>query len=128
MKNNFKKEFYREKNIDKLILKNDLKMMENLLKKINFIKFPCRFQLFKNKNTNRMYLTTTSIDFKLVILNFSDKLTFNEQIKELFPEYNFFEKEYAGGFNMFPGMKNSIYGYSDENDIILGSSTVVLEF
>ena len=102
--NKIKKEFYKEKNIDKLILKNDLKMMENLLKKINFVKFPCRFQLFKNKNTNRMYLTTTSIDFKLIILNFSDKLIFNEQIKD------------------------SIYGYSDENDIILGSSTVVLEF
>ena len=128
MKNKIKKEFYKEKNIDKLILKNDLKMMENLLKKINFVKFPCRFQLFKNKNTNRMYLTTTSIDFKLIILNFSDRLTFNEQIKELFPEYNFFEKDRAGGFNMFPGMKNSIYGYSDESDIILGSSTVVLEF
>ncbi len=128
MKNKIKKEFYKEKNIDKFILKNDLKMMENLLKKINFVKFPCRFQLFKNKNTNRMYLTTTSIDFKLIILNFSDRLTFNEQIKELFPEYNFFEKERAGGFNMFPGMKNSIYGYSDENDIILGSSTVILEF
>jgi hypothetical protein len=128
VKNKIKKEFYKEKNIDKLILKNDLKMMENLLKKINFVKFPCRFQLFKNKNTNRMYLTTTSIDFKLIILNFSDGLTFNEQIKELFPEYNFFEKECAVGFNMFPGMKNSIYGYSDENDIILGSSTVVLEF
>ena len=67
-------------------------MMENLLKKINFVKFPCRFQLFKNKNTNRMYLTTTSIDFKLIILNFSDKSTFNEQIKELFPEYNFLKK------------------------------------
>jgi hypothetical protein len=128
VKNKIKKEFYKEKNIDKLILKNDLKMMENLLKKINFVKFPCRFQLFKNKNTNRMYLTTTSIDFKLIILNFSDKSTFNEQIKELFPEYNFFEKDHAGGFNMFPGMKNSIYGYSDENDIILGSSAVVLEF
>jgi hypothetical protein len=75
-----------------------------------------------------MYLTTTSIYFKLIILNFSDKSTFNEQIKELFPEYNFFEKDHAGGFNMFPGMKNSIYGYSDENDIILGSSAVVLEF
>jgi len=128
MKNNFKKEFYTEKNIDKLVLKNDLKMMENLSKKINFIKFPCKFQLFKNKNTNRLYLTTTTIDFKLAILNFSDQLTLNEQIKELFPEYDFFEKDRAGGFNMFPGMKNSIYGYSDENDIILGSSTVVLEF
>lgn len=128
MKHNLKKTFYNEKNIDESILKNDLKMMEKTLKKINFIKFPCRFQLFKNKNTNRMYLTTTTIDFKLVILNFSDQLTLNAQIEELFPEYDFFQKDHAGGFNMFPGMKNSIYGYSDENDIILGSSTVILEF
>ena len=78
----------------------------------------CRFQL----NDDLLY--ACSILFEMTFFGYDpdyqehetskniDKL--NEQIEELFPEYNFFEKEHAGGFNMFPGMKNSVYGYSDE--------------
>lgn len=47
---------------------------------------------------------------------------------ELFPEYSFFEKGTAGGFDLFPGNKSKIYGFSDENNIVLGSSSEIMEF
>ena len=64
--------------------------------------------------------------YKIVIINYSDRQNLNDQIVELFPEYNFFEKNSAGGFNLFPGNTSTIYGYSDENKIVLESQ--ILEF
>lgn len=47
---------------------------------------------------------------------------------ELFPEYIFFEKGTAGGFDLFPGNKSTIYGFSDESNIVLGPTVEILEF
>lgn len=73
-------------------------------------------------------MTVTTINFDIQIINLSNKMTFKEQMQELFPEYNFFEKDSAGGFNLFPGMINTVYGYSDESEIIMGASSPILEF
>jgi hypothetical protein len=121
-----KNEYLIKRKIDLNEITCDLKLIKKLVKKIKFVNYPCRFQLFKNLNSGRLYLTATTIDFNLVILNYSDKRTITEQFIELFPDYNFLEENCSGGFNLFPGMTNTIYGFSDENFIYPEST--ILEF
>lgn len=126
--NKLKLDFLKEHNIDLSVIKSDLKKIKSFLKSINYVNYPNRVQLLKNKQTNRLYLTITAIDFSIVILAYSDKQTLEEQMLDLFPEFNFFEQNSAGGFNLFPGNKYTIYGFSDEQYIYLGDSSNILEF
>lgn len=127
-KEQLKQQYLKENQIDLKIVKKDLKKIKKCIKSNVFTCYPHRYQLFKNKETGRLYLTVCTINFNIVILSYSDKKTLNDQMMELFPEYIFFEKETAGGFDLFPGNSSKIYGYSDENNIILGSSSEIMEF
>lgn len=121
-----KKEYLNRHKTDLKNISEDLKSMKKLLKNKGCVNYPGKFQLFKNKINGYLYLTVTTIDFDLSIINYSQMKTFNEQMQELFPEYTFFKKNSAGGFNLFPGMIHTIYGFSSENDII--PESVILEF
>lgn len=126
-KNKIKNEYLKNNDINLNIVKNDLKKIKQYLKKLLNVNFPNKFQLFKNKENGFLYLTVTTINFDIVILNYSKRKTLKEQIIELFPEYIFLKKKNkAGGFNLFPGNTSSIYGFSDEKNIIIASP--ILEF
>ena len=127
-KEKLKQQYLKEKHINLKTVKEDLRKIKKFIKSNVFTCYPHRYQLFKNKETGRLYLTVCTINFDIVILNYSDKKTLNDQMIELFPEYIFFEKGTAGGFDLFPGNSSKIYGYSDENNIILGPSVEIMEF
>ena len=119
-KEQLKQQYLKENQINLKTIRTDLKKIKKYIKSNIFTCYPHRYQLFKNKKTNRLYLTVCTIDFNIVVLN--------DQMTELFPEYSFFEKGTAGGFDLFPGNKSKIYGFSDENNIVLGSSSEIMEF
>ena len=123
-----KQQYLKENQIDLTTVKTDLKKIKKVIKSNVFTCYPNRYQLFKNKKTGRLYLTVCTINFDIVILGYSDKKILNDQMIELFPEYIFFEKGTASGFDLFPGNKSTIYGFSDESNIILGPTVEILEF
>ena len=127
-KEQLKQQYLKENQINLKTIRTDLKKIKKYIKSNIFTCYPHRYQLFKNKKTNRLYLTVCTIDFNIVVLSYSDKKTLNDQMTELFPEYSFFEKGTVGGFDLFPGNKSKIYGFSDENNIVLGSSSEIMEF
>lgn len=127
-KEQLKNEYLKKYDIDLIEVKKDKLKIKRFINKNNLINYPGKYVLYKNKKTNVLYLTVTTLDFNINILGKSNKETVEEQLQELFPEYNFFEENAAGGFNLFPGVKNSIYGFSDESHIILGNNSQIIEF
>ena len=74
-KEQLKQQYLKENQINLKTIRTDLKKIKKYIKSNIFTCYPHRYQLFKNKKTNRLYLTVCTIDFNIVVLSYSDKKT-----------------------------------------------------